>query len=44
MVPHSHFAVVDVNEHSIVEDTEDVGHHSAGGTKNVASSGPCSTG
>jgi hypothetical protein len=44
MVPDSHYAAVDVDQHSAVEDTEDAGHHSAGGTKNAAGSGPCSTG
>jgi hypothetical protein len=40
VVPNSHYAVVDVDQHSAVEDTEDAGHHSAGGTENVAGSGP----
>jgi hypothetical protein len=33
-----------VDQHSVAEDNEDVGHHSAGGTKNVAGSDLCSTG
>jgi hypothetical protein len=33
-----------VDQHSVAEDNEDVGHHSAGGTKNVAGSELCSTG
>jgi hypothetical protein len=33
-----------VDQHSVAEDTKDIGHHSARGTENVAGSGPCSTG
>jgi hypothetical protein len=32
------------DQHSVAEDNEDVGHHSAGGAENVASSDLCSTG
>jgi hypothetical protein len=32
------------DQHSIAEDNEDVGHHSARGTENVAGSDLCSTG
>jgi hypothetical protein len=32
------------DQHSIAEDNEDVGHHFAGGTENVAGSDFCSTG
>jgi hypothetical protein len=36
--------VVVVDQHSIAEDNEDVGHHSVWGTENVAGSDLCSTG
>jgi hypothetical protein len=32
------------DQHSVAEDNEDVGHHSAGGTENVVGSVLCSTG
>jgi hypothetical protein len=32
------------DQHSVAEDNEDVGHHSAGGIENVAGSDLCSTG
>jgi hypothetical protein len=41
VVPDSHSAAVDVDQHSIDEDTKNVGHHSTGGTGNVAGSEPC---
>jgi hypothetical protein len=31
------------DQHSVAEDNENVGHHSAGGTENVAGSDLCST-
>jgi hypothetical protein len=31
------------DQHSVTEDNEDVGHHSAGGTGNVVGSDHCST-
>jgi hypothetical protein len=43
MVPNSHSAAVDVDQHSAAEDTKDTDHHSVGSTENAAGSGPCST-
>jgi hypothetical protein len=44
MVLGNHSVAVVVDQHSVAEDNEDIGHHSAGGTENVAGLGPCSTG
>jgi hypothetical protein len=44
VVPDNHSTVMDVDQYSAAEDTEDASHHSAGGTENAAGSGPYSTG
>jgi hypothetical protein len=44
VVPDSHSTAMVIDQHSVAEDTEDVGHHSTRGTENVAGLGPCSTG
>jgi hypothetical protein len=36
--------VVVADQHFVAEDNEDVGHHSTGGTENIAGSNLCSTG
>jgi hypothetical protein len=36
VVINSHPTAVDVDQHSVAKDTEDVGHHSIGGIENVA--------
>jgi hypothetical protein len=38
------FVAVVADQHSVAKDNGDVGHHSAGGTENVAGFDLCSTG